>query len=41
MINLFVHLRFCDYFITFNAVNQRFKYDRSARYNYNKTRVVE
>ena len=22
-------------------VNQRFKYDRSARYNYNKTRVVE
>lgn len=28
-------------FITFNAVNQRFKYDRSARYNYNKTRVVE
>lgn len=28
-------------FITFNAVSQRFKYDRSARYNYNKTRVVE
>lgn len=28
-------------FITFNVVNQRFKYDRSARYNYNKTRVVE
>jgi len=36
-----IHLRFCDYFITFNAVNQRFKYDRSARYNYNKTGVVE
>ena len=34
-------MRFCDYFITFNAVSQRFKYDRSARYNYNKTRVVE
>ncbi len=34
-------LAVCDYFITFNAVNQRFKYDRSARYNYNKTRVVE
>lgn len=28
-------------FITFNAVSQRFMYDRSARYNYNKTRVVE
>ena len=41
IINLFIHLRFCDYFITFNAVSQRFKYDRSARYNYNKTRVVE
>ena len=37
IINLFIFLLFCDYFAIFNAVNQRFKYDRSARYNYNKT----
>ena len=41
MIKLNIHLWFYDYFTAFNAVNQRFKYDRSARYNYNKTRVVE
>ena len=41
MIKSNIHLQFCDCFTTFDAVNQRFKYDRSARYNYNKTRVVE
>jgi hypothetical protein len=41
MIKSIVYLWFCDYFTTFNAVNQRFKYDRTAGYNYNKTRVVE
>ena len=41
MIKLNIHLWFYDYFTAFCAVNKRFKYDRSARYNYNKTRVVE
>ncbi len=33
-------MRFCDCFTTFNTVNQRSKYARTAGYNYNKTRVV-
>ena len=40
IINLFIHLRFCDYFITFNAVSRRFEYDRWQDINYNKTKVL-
>ena len=36
-----IQLWFCDYFTTFNTVNQRSKYARTAGYNYNETRVVE
>ncbi len=32
-INQLAYLLFCDYSTVFNAVNQRFKYDRIARYN--------
>jgi hypothetical protein len=41
MINTFVYLRFYDYFTTFNAVNQRFNHDRTARYNKSKKGAVE
>ena len=41
IINMFICLRFCDYFSTFISVNQRFKYDQTATNNRFKKGVVE